>query len=184
MPKKAVAVLDTMWDWEAKTSSAGYVQAPRFFRINPRNHTGRRLYWFLGYDPSRLLRPPVPGMNCAEDCWSLIVTDACKELVTSASGRGKPDKAWLKQNLSELWPFDLLLVCGKTAQATYEQAWAPRPCRIIEMPHPAARTWTAESLEKTKRFIQEGRQSLSLNFVRMDGPSKRYRLVATSLLPY
>lgn len=154
----AVAILDTMWDWEAKTSEAGYAEAPRWFRINARNHSGRRLYDWLGHR-------------------NLLVTDACKELVTHAKGKGKPDKDWLRNNLAELWPFELLLVCGRVAQATYELSSAPHPCRIIECPHPAARAWTNASLAHMRRIVQEGTTSVSCEF---NGP----RLRVTRLIPF
>lgn len=166
---KAVAILDVMWDWGSMTSSSGYTEiAPTYYRINPNNHTGSRLYWFLG------------GRGKVVD--DLLVTNACKELVCSAKERGTPDKKWLRENLAELWPFDLLLVCGKVAQATYEQKSALHPCRIIEMPHPAARTWNTASLVKCQQFIQSGTQSLSLRFVKMETGS--YRLIAEKLIPF
>lgn len=154
MPK-AVAILEVMWDWEAKTSSAGYAEtAPPYFSINPHNFTGRRLYSWLGHS-------------------DLLVTNACPELVSSARGRGTPDPGWLQDNLLDLEPFELLLVCGRVAQATYDRAWAKK-VRTIEVPHPAARCWTRKGLDFTTRIIREGTLSLSLNYV-------SGRLVATPL---
>lgn len=150
---KVVAVLDTMWGWCGLEK-----ERTRHFRINPNNHSGRRLYWFLGHH-------------------DLLVTNACPELVSSAKGRGKPDRYWLRENLAELWPFDMLLVCGKVAQQTYEQRSAPHPCRIIEMPHPAARTWDRQSLDFARRLITSGKLSLHLGF-------KNRRLVAEKLIPF
>lgn len=167
--KKAVAILQEMWDWRSMSSSAGYVeQAPGYYRINPDNFTGKRLYWFLGE----------PGLVVDD----LLVTNACPELVTGPTMRGKANKQWVRDNLAELWPFDLLLVCGRVACNTYEQRSAPHPCRIIEMPHPAARTWDRVSLDRCRRFIQEGSQSLVLRFAKMDTGS--YRLVAEKLIPF
>lgn len=121
----AVAILEVMWDWRAMTSSAGYTQqAPSSFSINQHNHTGSRLYDWLGSE------------------WEGTVTNACPELVSSAKGRGKPDVVWLHNNLSDLQPFDLLLVCGRVAQRTYEQesSWYKRGNeRVVYTPHPAAR---------------------------------------------
>jgi hypothetical protein len=144
---KAVAILQEMYDWHGLTSRAGYNTAPRHFRISPRNFTGKRLYDWLGHN-------------------DLLVTDACKELVSGPNQRGKPDKNWVKDNLAELWPFELLLVCGKVAQRTYCLSSAPKPCRVIECPHPAARHWDRKSLDFMRRLVQEGKQSLEVRIVR------------------
>src|SRR5690349_8002265 len=78
--KFVVAVLDTMYDWQGKTSEAGYREAPRYFRINPRNFTGKRLYKLVGKN-------------------KLLVTDACRELVSSPDEHGVPDPNWLSENI-------------------------------------------------------------------------------------
>lgn len=135
---RVVAVLETMWDWKAQTSSAGYKQAPRFFRINPRNFSGRRLYKLVG-----------PNAH-------LLVTESCRELVSAAHKHGTPDPEWLRENLLLLEPFEVLLLCGKVAQQTFLRSEHPTAARIVEMPHPAARAyWTAKNIETTKDFIQQ-----------------------------
>jgi hypothetical protein len=121
--KKIVAVLESMWDWRQMTSGAGYKEAPRSFRINPDNYSGKRLYRIVSRDTD------------------LHVTNACRELCGSANHHGTPDPQWLRENLDLLAPFDVLLVCGKVAQATYARTGLDfQP--TIEMPHPAARMWT------------------------------------------
>lgn len=161
--RRAVAVLEVMWDWESRTSSAGYVeQAPSYFRINPNNFTGSRLYSWLGKQ--------------GEQWDELLVTNACPELVSNASGRGKPDRDWLEANLLELRPFDLCLVCGKVAQATVNLS-ATKGSRVIFLPHPAARTWTRSSLAYAGRLIREGTADLELFFV-------NGRLRAETLCPF
>ncbi len=135
MGAKIIAVLETMWDWRQQTSSAGYKQAPRHFKINPRNFSGRRLYRIAGPDAN------------------LLVTNACRELVGSASQHGKPDPAWLRENLDLLMPFDVLLVCGKVAQATYAQTGFVFD-RTVLMMHPAARTWTNAMLDEAAANVQ------------------------------
>lgn len=136
-----VAILETMWDWRQQTSGAGYSEALRFFRINPHNSSGRRLYKLVG-DESHLL-----------------VTNACRELVSGPQHHGVGDPSWLGENLRILdgerygptgqqkpsgFPtIDILLVCGKVAQKTYRACgYKPMFARVVEMPHPAARTWT------------------------------------------
>lgn len=139
--KLVVAVLETMWDWRQQTSEAGYKQAPRYFRISPANHSGRRLYKLVG-DDARLL-----------------VTNACRELVSGPEQHGKGDAVWLRENLQLLdkgaGRIDLLLVCGKIAQATYAKCcYTPQQGCVLEMPHPAARLWTKQRIADTTASIQ------------------------------
>lgn len=109
---KIVAILDTMWALRAG-------RAPRWFRINPRNHSGRRLIQIIGSA-------------------NFVVTNACPQMVTSASAHGTPDAGWLRENLVRLDP-DLTLVCGRVAQRTFSQNMLRADAKFIEMPHPAAR---------------------------------------------
>lgn len=138
MPKvRCVAILEVMWDWEEQTSTAGYKRkAPKWFNINPNNLTGSRLYKFLGHN-------------------SLLVTNACPDLVYSAKGKGTPSPKWLRENLKQL-EFDLLLVCGSVAKKTLQKSRFKTSARIVEIPHPAARVWTKEKLEEIKNLIQSG----------------------------
>lgn len=134
-----------MWDWRQQTSGAGYREAPRYFRINPRNHSGRRLYSLIG-----------PGAR-------LLVTESCRELVSAANRHGTPDPEWLRENLQLLDdpPFDLLLVCGKVAQATFTRCdYTPRQAPVMEIPHPAARTWTRQQIDEIAARIQVLRSTL------------------------
>lgn len=134
--KKIVAVLESMWDWRQMTSQAGYQEAPRSFRINPENYSGKRLYRIVGQDAD------------------LFVTNACRELVGSARQHGTPDPAWLRENLDILMPFDVLLICGKVAQAAYSQS-GHEFTRKLEIPHPAARRWTQAAIEAAAQRVRE-----------------------------
>lgn len=144
---RVVAILETMWDWRQQTSDAGYRQAPKFFRINPKNFSGRRLYRLIG-----------PNAQ-------LLVTNACRELVSGPQHHGKPDPEWLAGNLAEIESrrpdsaaIDVLLVCGRVAQATFKTCGyrlRSETARVIEIPHPAARSvWTAEYIAEVQRRIQ------------------------------
>jgi hypothetical protein len=134
--KKVVAILESMWDWRAMTSGAGYQEAPRSFRINRQNFSGRRLYRIVG-----------DGVN-------LVVTNSCRELCVSAKHHGTPDPMWLYDNLKILEPFDALLVCGKIAQATYISSGYVF-ARKLEIMHPAARTWTHAMLDDAAQRVAE-----------------------------
>lgn len=130
---KIVAILDTMWNWQA--CRAGRQEADRSFRISPDNHSGKRLYRIVGVDAD------------------LHVTNACRELGTHANHHGTPDPHWLFENLEMLEPFDVLLVCGKVAQAAYERSGYGFH-RTIEMMHPASRTWTQALIAATAAQVQ------------------------------
>jgi hypothetical protein len=133
--KTVVAILDSMWDWRQATSRAGYKEAPRSFSINPRNFSGKRLYRIVG-----------DGVN-------LLVTNSCRELCASANHHGTPDPAWLRENLKILEPFEVLLVCGKVAQATYAVCGYEFKHKI-EIPHPAARMWTHVMLADAAKRVR------------------------------
>jgi uracil-DNA glycosylase len=129
MSDRIVAVLETMWG-----DKPG--RAPHYFKISPQNYTGKRLYKLIG----------------PENAHRLVVTNVCKELVTSPNHHGKPDPWWLRENLDRLKP-RLILVCGRIAQRTF------RYCDYIidenetvcmYIPHPAARgEWSAARLRRT-----------------------------------
>jgi hypothetical protein len=152
-PLRVVAVLETMWDWRGMTSGAGHREALRFFRINPDNHSGKRLYKLVGENAQ------------------LLVTNACRELASHAGQHGKPDPAWLAQNLAEIElnredsvPIDLLLVCGNVARATFAACgYKPIGARVMEIPHPAARTWTAAQIAQVAEEIRQFERSLNLD---------------------
>ena len=161
--RKAVAIMDTMYDWRNMTTGAGYERiAPTYYRINPANLSGKRLYDWLG--------------KRGQFFDDLVVTNACKELGTSSNSHGTPDPKWLEKNLLELYPFDLLLVCGKVAYETYHPGWA-HDARIVELPHPAARTWTKAALARAAWFIREG--TVDYNLTLSQG-----RLIAKPIIPF
>jgi hypothetical protein len=130
--KNVVALLDSMWNWCGSEQ-----EATRYFRINPDNHSGRRLYRLIGDH-------------------KLLVTNSCKELCASANHHGKPDPLWVADNLRflETQGMDLLLVCGKVAKETYAASGYSFP-RVLFMDHPAARRWTTAAIESTASRISE-----------------------------
>jgi hypothetical protein len=124
---KIVVVLEVMWGMPGDGPL-------RWFRINPYNHSGRRLIGLIGHG-------------------DFTVTNACPDVVYSASGKGKPSKGWLRANLKALRP-DVVLVCGRVAHATFEQSMCPS-ARVVTLQHPAARTWSKRKLVIAKRKIAE-----------------------------
>jgi hypothetical protein len=141
-----VAILESMWDWRSLTSGAGYNQAPSYFRINPQNHSGKRLYRIVGDN-------------------HLLVTNACRELVGGPNQHGKPDPEWLRGNLMKLdkLGIGILLVCGNVAQQTYEKSGFLWKGPTIRMMHPASRTWSNELLDAYSVIVRRiaARKALS-----------------------
>jgi hypothetical protein len=143
-----VALLDSMWRWGGY-KDAGEV-APAYFRINPNNHSGRRLYRLCGQH-------------------SLLVTNCCRIVQPTANHHGKPDVEQVRSNLTLLAEekMHLLLLCGRIAQATFQELGSTilgteGTCylsgagiiRYLCMDHPAARRWTKEMIEQKARSIE------------------------------
>lgn len=125
---KIVVVLEVMWGMPGDPPR-------RWFRINPYNHSGRRLINIIGRS-------------------DFIVTNACPDVVYSAKGRGKPDADWLARNLAALKP-DVLLVCGRVAHTTFKYSMVPSSTEVIALPHPAARNWSKAKIVQAQRVIQK-----------------------------
>lgn len=124
---KIVALLESMWSWGGYNEAGE--EAPRFFRINPDNFSGRRLY--------RL---------CGEA--TLIVTNSCRVVQKSANHHGTPDPQWVKENITKAIEdgCNLILVCGRVAKETFAASGVQFE-HVIHMDHPAARRWTNEKLD-------------------------------------
>lgn len=156
-----LAILETMWDWRQLTSNFGYDdEAPDFFKINPENFTGKRLYYMTGVGRDQL-----------------YVTNACPQLVNSASAHGTPDVKRLESNVN-WWCRRVvanqneatILVCGKVAQKTFEEGVIDVHDGIyhVYMPHPAWRGWTNETLDAVKEQLGNVRRDLWLKPNRRD----------------
>lgn len=140
---RIVALLESMWGW------GGYydvgAEAPRFFRINPDNHSGRRLYQLCG-------------------AHNFVVTNCCKTVQQSASDHGTPDIVWLKDNLFKAQDdgMTVLLICGKIAKATFQRMKDVYPASVLYLTpkclfidHPAARRWSKARIASTAQEIEE-----------------------------
>lgn len=130
---KIVALLESMWGWRGYNSEGE--ESPRFYRINPENFSGRRLYRICGEA-------------------NLAVTNSCRMVQRSANHHGIPDPIWVAENLTRAQAegCDLFLICGKVAQATYDAAGL-NFANVIRMDHPAARRWTNEKLDTLKAEV-------------------------------
>ncbi len=137
-----LAVLQNMWGPERR--------APLAFRINPRNHSGRRLY--------RLTE----GHN-------LWVTNSSSVCAPAAHIKCAPDDRFLLKALARR-KWEVVLVCGKQAQEAFKRVinmdfldvdtnedlskiiYDYKPF-IVFMPHPAARSLTNKLMDRIKRHI-------------------------------
>jgi hypothetical protein len=132
---RIVALMESMWGWGGYNTPGE--EAPRFFSINPDNHSGKRLYRLCGDH-------------------TLLVTNCCPTVQASANDHGVPDLQWVRDNLAMAGEFELLLVCGKIAQATYAKIKEPNPrFQVMLIDHPAARRWTKASLIKVAEEIAQ-----------------------------
>lgn len=135
---KIVALLESMWGWRGYNDPGE--EAPRFFRINPQNFSGRRLYRLCG------------------DA-NLQVTNSCRIVQQSANHHGVPDPVWVRENLERAKQdgCELFLICGKVAKETY-LATGLSYVNVLFMDHPAARRWTtvmeAEIKEKIRTYVR------------------------------
>ena len=129
-----VALLESMWGWRGYSAPGDEV---RYFRINPTNLSGRRLYRIVGEH-------------------KLLVTNSCRKCQATASDHGEPDPAWVKANLAylESQGMDLLLVCGKVAKATYEASGFQFP-RVLFIKHPAWRLWSNKALAAVSAQVEQ-----------------------------
>lgn len=149
-----VALLDSMWGWGGHNEAGE--DAPAYFRINPDNHSGRRLYSLIGDH-------------------KLLVTNCCKTVQASANHHGTPDPLWILKNLRFLASerMSLLLVCGQVAQPIFRRSVCFDSLKDgVEMKgyfflendglripflcidHPAARRWSKASIESTRQEIE------------------------------
>jgi hypothetical protein len=119
-----VVILEVMWGLPGDSPR-------RWFKINPFNHSGKRLIKIIGHS-------------------RFTVTNACPDVVHSAKGRGKPDPSWLAANLKTLNP-SLVIVCGRVARDTFKRGMVSKDAKVLYLPHPAARTWSKQSIERARR---------------------------------
>jgi hypothetical protein len=132
--KAFVVVLDTMW------GEGG--DAPKWFLINPSNHSGRRLYSLTG-----------------SHYGNIAVVNACPGQTTHATKHGTPSPIWLAHSLLALPKHYTrrgvpLLVCGKVAQSTFEQLTIQWGGPVLYIDHPAARSWTKAKLDQVRKQIR------------------------------
>lgn len=121
-----LVVLDTMWGTPGR--------APRTFRISPHNHSGRRLYRLIGHSDFK-------------------VTNACSVQVGSPNHHGTPDPEWLANTLRTTH-YNLLILGGRVASDTYARCGYVPACKVLIMPHPAARTWTSGLIAQWQQRIR------------------------------
>jgi hypothetical protein len=131
-----VALLESMWGWRGYSKKGDEI---RYFRINPDNFSEKRLYLIVGNH-------------------NLLVTNSCRECQATANQHGKPDPAWVAENLKFLegQGINLLLVCGRVAQETFGLSGGTSiKVPVLFMDHPAARRWTNAALDGMAKRVTE-----------------------------
>jgi len=129
-----LAILQNMWD-PART------EAPNVFRINPRNHTGKKLYFICGQ----------------HELW---VTNSSSKCAPCAKVRLPPDLLFLRRAILRR-DWDCYLVCGNQARDSVHRLLAKdmevlkqmkiKP--VVFMPHPAARMITNRLLHSLQHHL-------------------------------
>lgn len=141
----SIVILEVMW---------GAPDGARtLFQINPKNHSGRRLYKIM---PGRFL-----------------VGDACPGIVASPNMRGVPSVEHLESvfdyAIGRGYTLPVVVIGGKIARATFEaMPHKPGIKRVMFMPHPAARAfWTKEIEAIAKEGLAD--ESLTHKTLTKDG---------------
>lgn len=125
--RRIVAILAVQWGYPGD-------KVLPWFRINPYNHSGARLIKLIGHR-------------------NFLVTNACSDIVYSASAKGAPDAEWLQRNLTLLAP-EVVLVCGSVARATFRRGMVGKAVRVLYMPHPAARMWSKRLMTRYTKLLK------------------------------
>jgi hypothetical protein len=131
--KLVLAILQSMWHYDAPA------KAPLFFRINPRNRSGAKLYKITAGH-------------------KLLVTNSTSVCGTGPDSNAPIDLKFLERAIrrADRMKIDVLLVCGRQAKEAFEQL--PEDLRRkphIIMPHPAARNLTNALLADVTKALNE-----------------------------
>lgn len=121
-----------------------------FYTTNPRHHGTLAPLWWQPIDSSvssRNLRKMVPEES------SLLCINACPYIVESANHHGVPEPLYVAGLLRRLEPFDLLLVCGSIAKATFKRSPYKGSHPILFIHHPAWRAWSADGFSAVRQAI-------------------------------
>lgn len=110
-----------------------------FYTSSPRHWgTLAPLWWYPGDSSvsSRNLRRMVPPGA------EILCINSCPYIVENANKHGKPEPLYVASLLRRLEPYDVLLVCGNIAKATFKQSPYKGYGCILFIPHPAWRAWS------------------------------------------
>jgi hypothetical protein len=121
-----------------------------FYTTNPRHHGTLAPLWWQPIDSSvssRNLRKMVPDPD------DLLCINSSPYIVQSANHHGNPEPLYVASLLRRLEPFDLLLVCGSIAKATFKRSPYKGSHPIIFIPHPAWRAWSAADFSNVRLDI-------------------------------
>lgn len=120
-------------------------KAPLLFRINPRNHSGKKLHRIC-------------------EGHQFVVTNASSEIGSHASDHRNPDREFLRKAIHS-HPWNLIIACGNVAQPEFLEIRNESVGKTdfahellqrtpyILMPHPASRSLTNQLLDDVRTAI-------------------------------
>lgn len=106
-----------------------------FFKVNPRNKSGKRMIKICGEDND------------------MFFSNVCPDIYTNPKDKGKTDLEHLKSVLKSQ-NYDLYVVCGSQAEEAVEKVINQIKKPIIFMPHPASRSLTNKLCQGVENFIE------------------------------
>ena len=128
-----VVILEQMW---------GPADGHRMlFRINPKNHSGRRLYSIMSH--------------------RFVVGDSCPGIVANARLRNKPSAEHLAATFAYAkergYQPPFIVLGGTVAYQTFQRLDVSQrpPCPFVVIPHPAARIWSHALIAEAKKGLSD-----------------------------
>jgi hypothetical protein len=121
-----------------------------FYTNDPRHHgTLAPLWWHPGDSSvsSRNLRKMLPPG------FSLLCINSCPYIVEGANAHGRPEPMYVAELLRRLVPYDVLLVCGAIAKATFRASPYKGYAPVLFIHHPAWRAWSASLISEVQQAI-------------------------------
>jgi len=129
-----------------------------FYTNDPRHHgTLAPLWWHPGDSSvsSRNLRKMLPTENQdpPHSPWDLLCINSCPYIVQSANHHGRPEPMYVAELLRRLVPYDVLLVCGAIAKATFRASPYKGYAPVLFIHHPAWRAWSTSLINEVQQQI-------------------------------
>jgi hypothetical protein len=152
---KILVILQNMYSGSGRDT-----KAPLLFKINPYNHSGKRLYKLI-----------------EDDFW---VTNSSSIL----SGGGAKSYSGIDvkflQRAIDKFDWDLIIICGNQAKKAFFMCEYLKEARLLFIPHPAARDFPNVLFDKIRRiikFLKVTNKYYHFQTIRVDGKYKVKRII-------